>query len=193
MNARVRRLLSAGLLGELCSMRGCRRLVYVSRKGAARVGLALRRPPQPGLGVARELALAGLLASLETLRQDLLVLTQREGRRVEAQTGQRLSVDPGVGPRWPDLVIASGGRLRAVELEFAAKPRKRQEEIFNAYAWSDTFDDIVWIVALPWVYDRLRVLAERADNTSVLRLDPNGVAGIARTLTGTWYRPAPAK
>lgn len=87
INTRVRRLLEAGLLGQLETWRSERRLVFLSRPGAGRVGMPLRRPPQPEMDVERELMLGRVVALIET-RDGARVLTQREARQAERATGR---------------------------------------------------------------------------------------------------------
>ncbi len=191
VNARVRRLLEAGLLGELHSRVSARRLVYLSRRGARRIGLPLRRAPQPQLDVDRQLVLAMLVANIETHPGAPRVLTEREARGTETETARRLSVTVGMRLRWPDLVIVGPGRLRAVELAFAAKPKKRQRDIIDAYLCSSVFDDVVWIVALPWTHKQIDGLLHGATNARALRYRDDDVPALARALTATTVKPSP--
>ncbi len=80
------------------------------------------------------------------------VLTERECRRREAPAkGVRFSVEVlRSGPRndrrrWPDLVVVSEHGMRAVEIEFAPKGRKRLQVIVAAYRRS-RHHEVVFLV-----------------------------------------------
>lgn len=163
VNARVRRLLDAGLLGRLETWRHERRLVFLSRRGAGRVGMALRRPPQPDMEIERELMLGRLVGLIETRSPfDLRVLTQREARQAERSTERRHSVATGSSRRWPDLIIETGHVRRAVAIESAPVPTKKLAERIQDYVCSDAFDEVVWLVTHEHAEARMTKLIKQA-------------------------------
>jgi urease beta subunit len=79
-------------------------------------------------------------------RAELRVLTERECRRLEAADAPRYSVMLDDGRRrWADVVIESGSRRRAIEIEFSPKGSSRLAQIVAAYACSD-YDEVLFFV-----------------------------------------------
>jgi DNA-binding MarR family transcriptional regulator len=167
VNARVRRLLSAGLIDEMRPHNNASRVVFLTRRGARTLGIKERRPPRTDVQRRHELALAMLVAQLErgTPAGAPRLMTERECRRAERRDRtRRWSVDvtyrAGAQKRWPDLVECDGNRRRAIEAELAVKHTARLEAIVEAYRYSDTFDEVIWLVESPSLCDRLERMVE---------------------------------
>lgn len=170
-NARVRRLLKAGLLDEIRPHVSASRVVFLTGRGSRQLGLGERRPPRTDIQRRHELELAMLVARLE---QQLplgaqRLLTERECRRVERRSrgSDRYSVDVWdrnhVQKRWPDLVhVHPDGRKRAIEIELAVKHTRRLENILTGYRASGTFREVLWLVENPALLRRLeRMISDR--------------------------------
>jgi hypothetical protein len=142
------------------------RAVFLTARGATALGWPRRKPPRAETQRRHELALAMLVARLEsdTRSDPLRVLTERECRQAERAGGRRWSVDVvsngGRERRWPDLVIDFGDRRRAVELELSVKHTARLERILAGYHGEGTFEEVLWLVESPPLRRRLeRLLA----------------------------------
>lgn len=142
INARVRRLLRAGLLGEMRPHISASRVVFLTRRGSLQLGLGERRPPRTDVQRRHELELAMLVARVERALPpgEQRMLTERECRRAErASHGyDRYSVDVFdrrvTQKRWPDLVVIHpDGRKHAIEIELAVKHTRRLEHIVAGY------------------------------------------------------------
>lgn len=147
INARVRRLLQAGLLGTMAGPICLRRRVYVTGRGARKLGLPVRRPPGADFDVGQELLLARLTAMLETRHPAVRVLSQREARSAERFTDRPHSVHGRHRRRFPDLLLAAGTQMTALVLVLRFKPKKHLEELLTDFHYSDTFDEVVWLVS----------------------------------------------
>ena len=168
VNARVRRFLRAGLVAEHRPHNNASRVVFLTRRGHAQLGGSQRRPPRTDVQRRHELALVMLVARLERgappgVRR---VMTERECRRAERRdVPQRWSIDvtyrTGMQKRWPDLVQCYGEHRRAIEVEFAVKHTARLEAILEGYRYSDTFDEVLWLVESPSLCHRLERMIER--------------------------------
>lgn len=168
VNARLRRLERAGLVVLHRDEPTQPRAVYVSGRGARRVGLRVRRAPRPDAHREHEWALAALVARLERLDASLRVLTERDARAREADSGDRHSADvrPAGGElqrRWPDLIVEhpTAGRV-AVEVEFAAKHTERLRRIVAGYLNARWFAQVRVLVREPAVERRIAALAATA-------------------------------
>ncbi|MBW3665921.1 MAG: hypothetical protein KY469_22805 [Actinobacteria bacterium] len=160
VNARVTRLEAAGLVG--CARRhdAQARTIFVSRRGAVALGLGPRRAPRVEVQRTDELALAALVARIETTSPGLVVLTEREGRARQADGAGRFSVVVSGGGgsralRWPDLVVHTGRRRVALELELAAKTTERLTGIVGGYLDAGVFDEVRFLVGSPALARRL--------------------------------------
>lgn len=136
-NARVSRLADAGLLARRGHAPNEAWTIALTRRGATLLGLPRRRPARTDVQREHELALAWLVTEIE--RRGGSVLTERECRTLELQTGARFSVDVGApnglrAKRWPDLVLprAAGDRL-AIEFERTPKSAARLVRIVEGY------------------------------------------------------------
>lgn len=147
VNTRVRRLLDAELLGAMAGPICLRRRIYVTGRGARKLGLPARRPPGTDFDVGQELLLARITAILETRHPAVRVLSQRESRNAERTTGRAHSVHGWHRRRFPDLLLTAGGRITALVLVLRVKPKKQLEELLSDFHLSDTFDEVVWLVA----------------------------------------------
>ena len=142
------------------------RVVYLSAKGAAKLGLPRRRPPRPDAHRDHERAITLLTARLEldATAQPRTILTERDARIAEQRTGRRHSVDvrsarAGLERRWPDVILNTPDRLTAVEIELADKGRTRLRYIIAGYLASPVFDEVRFLVADPALRRRIQALA----------------------------------
>ncbi len=152
---RVRRLERIGLLGRERQHVSQPWAVFVTGKGHELLGGERRRAPRAEVQREHEAAIVWLATRLEFVAGDgggVEVLTERECRRREApERGERFSVDVAYsGPRqdrrrWPDLAIVSEHGVRAVEIEFAPKGRKRLRQIIRGYRLSP-HHEVVFLV-----------------------------------------------
>jgi hypothetical protein len=134
---RMTRLESARLVISHQAHPAAAKLYAIGSAGRLALGLPHRRPPRWDSQVTHELAIGSLVAQLELARPDLVVLTERDCRRREAQESGRYSVscvrDGAAVRRWPDIVIEGNGKRVAVEIELAPKTTKRLKAIFLGY------------------------------------------------------------
>jgi DNA-binding Lrp family transcriptional regulator len=179
VNARVRRLLAAGLLEEHRPYPSASRTVYLSAAGAAVLEVPRRKPPRAHTKRRHELALAEIVASVETNSArpaGARLLTERECRQAERTGERRWSVevlqDGRCQRRWPDVVIDYGDRRRAIELELAVKHTRRLERIVNAYQIARTFEEVLWLVESPALRGRLELMCRSERWLSLAH--PNG-------------------
>ena len=134
--------------GGLCALHDAQATtIFVSRRDAVALGLAPRRAPRVEVQRAHELALAALVARIETGSPGFVVLTEREGRARQADGAGRFSVvvsggGGSRGLRWPDLVVHTARRRVALELELAAKTTERLTLIVGAYLDAGVFDEV---------------------------------------------------
>ncbi len=172
-NSRVSALTAAGMLECRQDVRGQRRAVFISRRGAAELGLATRRPPRPEIQRTHELAIVRLAAQIEVADPDAVLLTERECRLIERETGRACSVEVidrhgQRGHRWPDLVIDEPGNRVAIEIEIAAKTTDRLRRIVSAYADGGVFDEARLLVATAPLGLRIERLCRAATRYSDL-------------------------
>lgn len=165
VNARVRRLLGAGLLGAMGHITE-RRLVYLSQRGSRAIGFGERRPPRSDLQVRHELAIVQLVAEIETGLPpgESFALTERECRRAERRGEGRFSVEVAPSPRnetrrWPDVVVSTGDGLVAIEIELSPKTSQRLQRIISGYGASD-YSEVVFLVEGDALRDRINALVE---------------------------------
>jgi hypothetical protein len=158
--------------------------VYLaSREGLRVAGLALA-PGAVSLGaLAHDLAVAGVVARLESEMPGLRLLTERELRAHVHETGDQ-TFRPRAQQRgmrdarhWPDLVLLSGGRSgrpgwAAIEVELQRKGARRLQAILDGYRQTQ-FDEAtrrLWgvLYLVPDAEHRKRVVAigQRADLTA---------------------------
>lgn len=127
--------------------------------------------PRPYVQRVHELAVVTLAAQLELALPDLVLRTERDGQRLEAETGRRYSVDVRDGrgrisKRWPDLVLeAANGRI-AIEIEFSPKGSSRLRAILRGYLTSDLAEVRVY-VASPTLARRI-LLLDRQERSRLL-------------------------
>jgi len=159
VNARVSRLEAAGLVGCVRWHGSQARTIFVSRRGAVALGLRPRRAPRVEVQRTHELALGALVARIETVSPGLVVFTEREGRARQADGAGRFSVMVYGGGRralrWPDLVVETGQRRVALELELAAKTTERLNRIVAGYLDARVFDEVRFLVGSPALARRL--------------------------------------
>ena len=196
VNARLRRFDPAGLVALHRSDLTAPRAVFLTGRGARRLGLRPRRAPRPDTHREHELAIAGLMARLERAADPPRVLTERDARVTEARGGSRCSADVrdsgGVAlRRWPDLVLETeeGARL-AVEIEFAPKHTGRLRRILNGYAAATWFTELHVLARDEPVRRRIAGVAETSAPASEL----SGLLGLhrPRVLVAPWTGPATA-
>lgn len=186
-NARVSRMRAAGLVGCQRELAGQRRAVFITGPACRLLGLPVRRAPRPEVHRVHELGIANLAARHELDDPDVQVLTEREGRRVEAEGGRRCSVDAidpsrGLVRRWPDLILEGGRKRVAIEIEIAEKGTDRLAQIVADYALSDAFGEVRFLVATEPLARRLFPLCRRADHqlggrTALIVAPWDGVGG----------------
>ncbi len=165
-NARVRRLEREGLLGLERRYASQARAVFLTGRGATLLGWERHRAPRPDVHREHEEAIVWLVTQLERRDEETTVLTERECRRLERDTGRRYSVDV-VGSsrndrkRWPDVVLDHGTHRHAIEIEFAPKSAKRLQAIVYGYAIGRTYERVTFLVKSPALGKRLRQVASR--------------------------------
>lgn len=193
VNARLRRLERAGLVVLHRDEPTQPRAVYVSGRGARRLGLRVRRAPRPDAHREHERALAAVVARLERLDPSLRVLTERDARAREADSGDRHSADVRQASgelrrRLPDLVIEhpTAGRV-AVEVEFAAKHTERLRRIVAGYINARWFAQVRILVGEPAVERRIAALAAGAQPPPALTALLDG--RTPDVLVEPWYGP----
>ena len=174
VNARLRRLEQAGLIAREPSRLTQPRAVYVTGRGARRLGLRPRRAPRTDAQRDHELAIARLVAHLEQRtnedRPRPTILTEREQRTKEASGEDRFSV--GVRPaqrnerrRWPDLVLDDGaGHRTAIEIELSTKAPERLRRIVAGYATTPLYQRVRFVTRDPRLEQRIATLIKRETN-----------------------------
>ena len=93
--------------------------------------------------------------------------TEREARH------RRLAVElSGGGKRlhFPDLVVEAPGPKTAIEVELTPKRTRRLAEILNAYAWSSSFEAVVYYVPTPRLEELIQRQIERLHLQSIVRV-----------------------
>lgn len=157
-NARVRRLQRVGLVGCEREHVSQPRAVFLTARAHELLGQPRRRPPRAQVQREHEAAIVWLVTQLEReAAGGVRVLTERECRRLEAADEQRLysaELDDGAR-RWADVVVESGGRRRALEIEFAPKGTARLSRIIAAWQHS-TYDDVFFFVRSAALGRRIR-------------------------------------
>ncbi len=166
INARIRRLEAAGLVERRRDRTAASSAIATTRAAARALGLPERKPPRTIVQREHELAVAQLVATLETSNPKQRVLTERDCRQLERRTKQRYSADavePGRGParRWPDIVIEHETNRTALELELSPKGTARLRAIIAGYVDAAWFDEVRFLTDDPSIARRLhRLLAE---------------------------------
>ena len=164
-NARVRRLERLGLLGCQREHVSQPRAVFLTGKGHELLGWPRRRPPRAHVQREHETAIVSLVGELERNEPAPRVLTERECRRLETETGKRRdSVDVfgdsrGNRRRWPDAVVEDTAKRCAYEIEFAPKGTARLRSIVQAYERATVYDEVVFMVKSPALGRRIQSLA----------------------------------
>jgi hypothetical protein len=158
MNLRLRRLAAAGLVQRTASP-AQPALTMLTPHGARAVGLPARRAARTDAQRDHELALVWLVIQLERAG-NVDVRTERECRELEAAEVARYSVPVAqtgrqADLRWPDIVLVSGSRRTALEVELSAKGRKRLQAIIDGYATADAFDEVMFLAIDACVARRL--------------------------------------
>jgi hypothetical protein len=161
-NARVRRLAAAGLVARTAGGVGQAYAVSLTRRGARYVGLPERRAPRTDAQREHELAIVGLVGTLERRlvdREGCMVLTERECRERQGLGLDAYSVAVfdrlgGQEQRWPDAVAHMDGRRIAFELEFSPKAPERLWRILHAYNTSG-YARVCFLVIAPDVARRV--------------------------------------
>lgn len=190
INARVRRVLKEELLGVMAGPPCERRRLYMTGRGARKLGQPVRRPPGPDFDVGLELLLARLAAILETRHPAISVLSQRQARTTERTTGRPHSVNGQHRRRFPDLTLAAANRMSALVLVLRFRPKKHLEELLTDFHYSDTFDDVVWLVSHPRAKasldERIRLLGPtwkaKQPTMTVITYNPQHEAQLAAEL-----------
>ena len=137
------------------------------------LGQPPRRAPRPDTQREHELAIARLVADLERgdRARGVLVLTERECRRLEADGERGYSVEllvAGRPKRWPDLVLQNSTRKDAIELELAPKTTDRLTAILTGYGHSD-YTRVLLLVESPALACRLARVAAKVTAASTNR------------------------
>jgi DNA-binding MarR family transcriptional regulator len=170
VNARLRQLEHTGLIEREASGLTQSRAVFVTGRGARRLGLRVRRAPRPDAQREHELAIARLVAQLERPTQTAAtqtILTEREQRAAEADGAGRFSVAlrpnrSGELRRWPDIVLETdAGHRTAIELELTMKAPERLKRIVAGYATTPLYADVRFMAAHPRLAVRLAALIDR--------------------------------
>jgi len=192
--ARLRTLANAGALTRQRSPDGHEECYTIKPRGLAALGSAL--PPtrldyrgfEHDVGVAwiwlaARRGLWGPARAVVSERRMRSHDRSEEGRR--APLAVRLGgVGPGGGARlhYPDvLVVLSGGKRVAFELELSGKSRVRRERILSGYAADPRIDAVVYLVDEPHV--------SRAIQTTARKLGISDLVHVQRVQR----RPAPAQ
>jgi hypothetical protein len=162
----VRRLEREGFLGLERKYASQARAVFLTGRGATLLGWERHRAPRPEVHREHEEAIVWLVTQLERRDEETTVLTERECRRLERETGRRFSVDVAASNRndrrrWPDIVIDHGTHRHAIEIEFAPKSSKRLGAIVDGYAIGRTYQRVTFLVKSPALSKRLQVLVSR--------------------------------
>ena len=109
--SRLARLCECGLVLSHQSHASAVKLYALSKRGFEAIAHIRRRPPRWDVQAEHDLQIAALVASLELSAPDLLVLTDRECRRREADREGTYSVDCQLRSetrrRWPDIRASS--------------------------------------------------------------------------------------
>jgi DNA-binding MarR family transcriptional regulator len=193
VNARLRRLEAEGLVERDRAAQTVPRAVFVTGRGARRLGLRPRRAPRTHAQREHEQAIARLVARLERALEppDRRVLTEREQRAAQTAGHARYSVALrqtryGERERWPDIVLESSGGRIAIEIELSLKAPERLKRILAGYAATRHYDEVHYLVTEPALASRLATLA-RTDTmrTELARmLDVSGAAITVAPLPG---------
>ena len=147
VNARLRKLEAAGLVGRRAESTTRSWTVAATRRGQGVLGLERLRPAGSDRERDHDLAVARLVAVRERAGETAL-RTEREARTLErAGTAGRFSVDvadPGRGQarRWPDLVLDAPAGRRAIELELSVKSAERLRRILAGYLLATWFTEV---------------------------------------------------
>lgn len=188
-NKRIRRLAADGLLARRRGFPDEHYAIFLTGKGAARVGLPVRHAPRAEVQREHELCIVWLASRLE--RVGHTTRTDRECRQLEARTERRVrrSVDLEVNAgrrdrrRWPDLVVERPEGPLAIEIELTPKGSDRLAAIINAYLVSDVFRDVSYLLTDPALAARVtRVAADQAATTRRLIYPP----APTRLVTTAW-------
>ena len=190
--ARLRALRRAGYLGSQRPFDRQPPCYWITRRGLGAIESRLPTP-RPELGSYRHdlgaawLWLAARHGAFGPVRQ---IVSEREMRSGDGTSGR--SANPfgvrlgGVGPggrerlHYPDLLlVGSGGRRIAVELELTSKGRTRRERILAGYAADGRIDSVLYLVDRP--------ATGRAIEASAARL---GISGRIHVWRARWDDPA---
>ncbi len=152
------------------------KLYALSKRGFEAIGHIRRREPRWEVQAGHDLQIAALVAELELAAPHLVVLTDRECRRREADREGSYSVDCHLRSetrrRWPDVVIEGKEATVAVELEIAAKTTKHLEAIIRGYLLGQTYQCLQVRCAHPPLRRRLeRIVKEHAYGDRVALAD----------------------
>jgi hypothetical protein len=161
--ARLKGLVGVGLLRTEQPFRGAG--VYVAtREGLGFAGLEHLKAATVAAGsYAHELAIVDVMIGIELAGDELLVLTEREMRRLGEAYMLRLGTSRSASSRhWPDLALeAPGGKRWAIEVELTRKSRERMDRKLRAYD-SSRYEQVVYYVPDQRAASRLRLQGERA-------------------------------
>jgi len=134
--------------------------IYITPKGCELLEIPRRKEPRADMQWKHEVAIAETVIWLELNAPDRLleVLTERECRRREIDTGERFHVpavgetartEKASGKRWPDLVLVYADHRNAIEIEFSAKHRRRLERLLDGYRNSSRYRRVFYYVDSP--------------------------------------------
>lgn len=164
IRSRLARLEAVGDVVSYQAHLAAPKLFALSKAGASRLGLPVRRAPRWDAQVGHELAIVDLIVAMEVARSDVLVLTERECRQLEAAGRQRYSVSCMYGRhsarRWPDIVVETADHRVAVEIEIAAKGSDRLRAIMRGYRASRRYDRVQIRCASTALQRRMTQLAD---------------------------------
>jgi hypothetical protein len=189
---RLRALRRAGYLGSQRPFDRQPSCYWITRRGLGAIESRLPTP-RPELGSYRHdvgaawLWLAARQGAFGPVRQ---VVSEREMRSGDGTNGRRANpfgvrlggVGPGGGQRlhYPDLLlVGSGGRRLALELELTSKGRTRRERILAGYAADGRIDAVLYVVDRP--------ATARAIQDSAARL---GISERVHVRAAHWDDPA---
>lgn len=177
VNARLRRLESAGLVIRRAERTSAPWTIAVSRKGMQALGLPAERAAQTTLQRDHELNLAHMVARHERATDPRAMRTERQSRRLERLTKTRYSADTtdpkqGQARRWPGLVLEDDTRRIAIELELTPKGASRIERILAGYRRATWFDEVRFLTPDPAIHQLLDRIANDPSRARARALFP---------------------
>lgn len=170
VNARVRRLEAEGLVQRFRSAPTQAHAISVTRVGARRLGLPVRRAPRTDVQREHELLIASFVSRVERSGRGVVARTEREQRSLEGERAARFSVEvrparPREVRRWPDVVLETPARRVAIEIELSEKAPERLRRIVAGYVHCSHYDEVRFLVSGPLLAARIARAAQAERRT----------------------------